>query len=84
MEKIQAFFHKRKRATAFFLAGTITTVSFLPRIVNAYNLDDGWYSTLETTCAWEDDSEAMQVNRDKYGGQYTLTAWPAIIRESTK
>jgi len=73
MEKIQAFFRKRKRATAFFLAGAITAVSFLPRIVNAYNLDDGWYNIPEAACTWGDDSEAMQVNHTRYKGRYTPT-----------
>jgi len=73
MKTIQTFFHKRKRTIAFFMAGTIAAVSFLPRIVSAYNLNDGWYSLPQAECTWGDNSEAMQCNNQLYGSQYKQT-----------
>lgn len=72
METIQAFFHKRKRATAFFLAGAIAAVSLLPRVASAYNLNEGLYGLPEVECTWGDDSVAMKKNKE-HGNKYIPT-----------
>lgn len=66
MKKIQTFFHRRKRTMAFFLAGAIAAASFVPKLVSAYNLDDGWYSSPQAECTWGDNSLAMQNKPAKY------------------
>ena len=73
METIQSFFRQKKRATAFFLAGAIAVMSFLPKIVSAFNLNAGYYTYPESTCTWGDNSEAMNCNNEYYNGSYTQT-----------
>ena len=66
MKTVRSFFHRKKRATAFFLAGAITVTSLLPKIVSAFNLNAGYYTYPESTCTWGNDSDAMKYKPEEY------------------
>ena len=77
--------HAKKRIIALTVATVLIATSFLPKLVSAYNLEDGWYTKPEVVCTWGDDSEAMQwiANNPDIGGNFDPTELKLVLFDAS-
>ena len=75
--------HAKKRIIALATATVLVATSLLPKLVNAYNLEDGWYADPAAACTWGDESEAMQNNNAMYAGRFKPTELKLVLFDAS-